>query len=186
VFQTWLRRIAERLDASELEYLVIGGQALLLYGEPRLTQDIDITLGVGPEALDRLQTIVKQLGLRLLVEEVEPFVQRTWVLPVQDPDSGIRVDFIFSSSEYEREAMRRARSVTIEGYPIRFASLEDLIVHKVVAGRPRDLEDLRGVLRRQRDVDRDYVRRWLKDFDRQLATDYERTFQTLLEEVDHE
>jgi hypothetical protein len=167
--------------------LVIGGQALLIYGKPRLTQDIDITLGVGPEALDRLQTIVKQLGLRLLVEEeVELFVQRTWVLPVQDPDSGIRVDFIFSSSEYEREAMRRARSVTIEGYPIRFASLEDLIVHKVVAGRPRDLEDLRGVLRRQRDVDRDYVRRWLKDFDRQLATDYERTLQTLLEEVDHE
>jgi len=186
MFQTWLRRIAEGLDAEGLEYLIIGGQALLLYGEPRLTKDIDVTLGVGPEALDRLRAIVDRLGLRVLVEEVKPFVQRTWVLPVQDPDSGIRVDFIFSSSDYEREAMRRARSVTIQSYPIRFASLEDLIVHKIVAGRPRDLEDVRSVLRRQREVDRAYIRRWLQDFDRGLATDHERNFQKLLKEVDGE
>lgn len=46
-----LKRIAAALDQSALPYVIIGGQAVLLYGEPRLTKDIDITLGVGLERL---------------------------------------------------------------------------------------------------------------------------------------
>ncbi len=49
MFQQLLESIAQGLDARGLPYMVIGGQAVLLYGEPRLTRDIDITLGVGPE-----------------------------------------------------------------------------------------------------------------------------------------
>jgi hypothetical protein len=35
--------------------MVIGGQAVLLYGEPRLTKDIDITLGEGIESLEKIK-----------------------------------------------------------------------------------------------------------------------------------
>jgi hypothetical protein len=43
-----------------------------------------------------------------------------------------------------------------------FASVEDVIIHKIVAHRPRDLEDLRGILRRTPEMDLRYIRRWLR------------------------
>jgi hypothetical protein len=48
---------------------------------------------------------------------------------------------------------------------VRYASLEDLIIHKLVAGRPRDIEDVRSILVRNADYDREYVQRWLADFE---------------------
>lgn len=45
-----------------------------------------------------------------------------------------------------------------------FATVEDLIIHKMVAGRPRDLEDVQSVLHRNPDVDVPYVQHWLRAF----------------------
>lgn len=51
-----IKRIAKILSANKIPYMIIGGQAVLIYGEPRITRDIDITLGVNinklPEILD--------------------------------------------------------------------------------------------------------------------------------------
>lgn len=95
MFEQLLTKIAEGLDASGIRYMVIGGQAVLLYGEPRLTKAIDITLGVN---LDRLEEVVQLADALLLQPLVEPgtFTRETLVLPCQDHRSGIRVDFIFS------------------------------------------------------------------------------------------
>jgi hypothetical protein len=46
MFTQLLERIAHGLDERQIPYMVIGGQAVLIYGEPRLTRDIDITVGV--------------------------------------------------------------------------------------------------------------------------------------------
>jgi predicted nucleotidyltransferase len=140
LFEEILSRIARELDSAGLPYMVIGGQAVLRYGEPRLTRDIDITLGVGIEGVPRVEKAVNDLNLKMLVEDPDAFVRRTFVLPAQDEASGIRVDFVFSFSEYERQAIARATSVDMIGVPVRFAALEDVIIHKIVAGRPRDLD----------------------------------------------
>lgn len=63
---------------------------------------------------------------------------------------------------------------------MRFASVEDLLVQKLVAGRPRDLEDARGVLNRHPDADAGYVRRWLAEFDAALGTGAAPAFDRLL------
>ena len=51
MFQQLLVELARALNRREIEYMIIGGQAVLIYGEFRLTRDIDITLGVGEERL---------------------------------------------------------------------------------------------------------------------------------------
>lgn len=51
---------------------------------------------------------------------------------------------------------------------MRFASPEDLVIHKLFARRPRDLEDVRGVILKNPGLDRDYVRGWLGEFDASL------------------
>jgi hypothetical protein len=146
--------------------MVIGGQAVLLYGEPRLTKDIDITLGVNTDQLDALIEIVRGVSLRPLPKDIPSFVKKTMVLPTLDENSGIRIDFIFSFTPYERQAIARAREVILSGKRIRFAALEDLIIHKIFAGRPRDLEDIRILALKNPAFDRAYVEKWLKQFDK--------------------
>jgi len=117
-----------------------------VYGEPRLTKDIDVTVAKEPEEVEEVIEAVNEMGLDILVDDAAGFVSQTYVLPTHEPSSGIRVDFIFSSSDYERQAIRRARSVRMGKAFVRVATPEDVVIHKIVAGRPRDIEDTKGVL----------------------------------------
>ncbi len=91
------------------------------------------------------------------------------VLPCQDPVTKIRVDLTFSFSPYERGAIQRAGGVEIGAARVRFASVEDLIIHKVIAGRPRDLEDVRILLIENPQADIVVIRRVLAEFSESLS-----------------
>jgi predicted nucleotidyltransferase len=165
LFEELLARIASGLSRGNLPYMIIGGQAVLIYGEPRLTKDIDITLGINIDRLNELLAVVKELSLTPLPEDVSVFVQKTMVLPVLEKGTGIRVDFIFSFTPYEKQAIGRAKRIILSGQEVCFASLEDLILHKMFAGRPRDLEDVRTLILKNPGFDVAYIRRWLREFD---------------------
>ena len=164
-FRGLLARITESLDAHGVAFMVIGGQAVLVHGEPRLTQDIDITLAADPHQLLDILAVCSDLGLEPLPEDVPAFVRTTYVLPAADPETGIRVDLIFSSTPYEAEAIARARRVNVGEALVPFATAEDLILHKLFAGRPRDIDDAVGVVRRRgTELDWKYLRRWAEEF----------------------
>jgi predicted nucleotidyltransferase len=183
VFQKILKRVARELKKASIPYMVIGGQAVLVYGEPRLTRDIDITLGIGVSELARIKRVLPAMGLKVLVKKVQEFVERTMVLPTKDKESEIRVDFIFSFSPYERQAIGRARDIEVGRSQVRFASLEDVVIHKVVAARPRDLEDIKSILVKNPKYDSDYISRWLKEFDQSLGQKFLETFKKTEEEI---
>jgi len=61
MFKKLLKKIANELNIHNIPYMVIGGQAVLLYVEPRLTKDIDITLGIGIDGIKVFQKIVKEV-----------------------------------------------------------------------------------------------------------------------------
>lgn len=164
MFQEILKKVALKLRELDIPYMVIGGQALLVHGEPRLTRDIDITLGAGLERLQGMLDAAGGISLRPLADDPEGFAERTMVLPCVDDESGVRVDFIFSLTPYERQAIDRAVKVQLAGTEVNFASAEDLVIHKVFAKRPRDLEDARSVIRRHPDLDVPYIRSWLALF----------------------
>jgi len=168
MFEALLERIAIGLDAEAIPYMVIGGQAVLVHGEPRLTRDVDVTLGVDIDQLPVVLRVSKALGLTPLVDP-EAFTRATMVLPCQDAATQIRVDLIFSFSPYERDAIRRACSVRMGNANVQFASVEDLIVHKILAGRPRDLDDVRAVLNKNPAADRRFIRDKLAEFSATLG-----------------
>jgi DNA-directed RNA polymerase subunit F len=163
--------------------MVIGGQAVLLYGEPRLTRDIDITLGMGVDGLDKLMDILPAVPLKVLVENVKEFVTKTMVLPALDERSGIRVDFVFSFSPYERQAIERAVDVRLGRSIIKFGSLEDVVIHKIIAGRPRDLEDVRSILVKNPQYDSGYIERWLKEFEDSLGQSFVAVYRNVIQET---
>jgi predicted nucleotidyltransferase len=165
MFDEILARIGASLERAGIPYIIIGGQAVLLYGEPRLTRDIDITVGINTDQLETLLTVVRHLSLKPLPEDISAFVRQTMVLPALDEATGIRVDFIFSFSPYESQAIQRANRIKILNQDVCFTSIEDLIIHKIFAGRPRDIEDVRTVILKNPGVDTTYIEKWLKAFD---------------------
>ncbi len=180
MFEELLSRIGATLDRRKLPYMVIGGQAVLLYGEPRLTRDIDITLGVGIDHIDEILAVVQKLSLKPIPKEIESFVKQTMVLPALDETTGIRVDFIFSFTIYEAEAIKRAKKIKIMGEEVSFASPEDVIIHKIFAKRPRDIEDVRTIILKNPGIDVQYIRDWLKEFD---ASSDKKEFLNIFDEI---
>jgi hypothetical protein len=164
-FADLIARLAVALEAKRIPFMLIGGQAVLLHGEPRLTQDVDVTIGVGPDQIRDLLDVCAALRLQPLPEDPGAFARETFVLPAADPETGLRLDLIFSTTPYETQAIARAVLVDVGSREVPFATAEDLILHKLFAGRPRDLEDAAGVVRRKgAEVDWEYLARWAREF----------------------
>jgi len=165
VIEKLIKEIARCLDQRDIPYMIIGGQAVLVYGRPRLTRDIDITLGVDTDKFELIEDVCKKLKLKILPESPKDFARKTRVLPAEEPESKIRVDFIFSFSEYEKQALKRTKRLEIDNYAVRFASCEDVIIHKMVAGRAIDEEDVKSILIKHKgSIDFEYIKRWLLEF----------------------
>lgn len=160
-----LKKTAQCLDKDNIPYMIIGGQAVLLYGTPRLTRDIDITLGVDTDKFSLIESVCSKLGLKILPESPEDFARETKVLPAEETKLRIRVDFIFSFTLYEAQAINRTKKVIMDGYPVKFASCEDVIIHKMIAGRAIDAEDVKNILvKNKNSIDINYIRKWLSEF----------------------
>jgi hypothetical protein len=139
-----LLRVVELLEGRGVPYMVIGGFANLQWGEPRTTLDLDITVAADDPELVALAGAAGTV----LVEDPSGFLARTRVLPVRLAD-GTRVDLIAATLPYEIDAIGRARAVEVSGRRVRVCAPEDLVIHKILSERPRDIDDVAGVLRRQ-------------------------------------
>lgn len=161
-----LKNLAKGLKEKKIDYMIIGGQAVLIYGEPRLTKDIDITIDIGIEGYEKIKDIIERLNLKIIPKNPYEFLKDTMVLPVIDEKTGLRIDFIFSFSEYEKQAMKRVNKVKIDDEYINYASIEDLIIHKMISGRERDLEDIKIIMLKNKNIDEKYILKYLKEFEK--------------------
>lgn len=185
MIEKFIKQIALHLDKSKIPYMIIGGQAVLLYGTPRLTRDIDITLGIDTDKFLLIEKVCKKLGLKILPENPEDFTKETKVLPAEETKLKIRVDFIFSFTPYERQAIKRARKVSMAGYSVKFASCEDVIIHKMFAGRAIDEEDVKNILiKNRRKINLRYIKKWLSEFSKiSDQKGISRSFNNLLKQI---
>ena len=185
MFNQLIVKIAEGLEKKEIPYMIIGGQAVLMYGDPRFTNDIDITLGVNPDKLVDVLKLAGELSLIPLVENASEFVKKTMVLPLKDNLSGIRVDLIFSFSLFEQQAIKNSKKVLLETKEVNFARLEDIVIHKIIAGRGRDIDDIKAILSKNPAYDKEYIAEWLKKFDETLSGNYLQKFMDISESINH-
>jgi hypothetical protein len=158
---------------------IIGGLAVQRWGEPRFTRDVDVTalVGFGPEErfVDACLSAFEPAR-----QDARDFALRYRVLLLK-AESGVPIDIALGAIPFEAETIERATAYEFEpGGTLLTCSAEDLIIHKVIAGRPRDIGDVEGVVGRQlRRLDFERIRSWLRAFsevadERDLAGDFER------------
>jgi hypothetical protein len=149
--------VTELLKARQFPYAVIGGLAVSLRGEPRVTADVDLVLGITIDAAIDLIPSLKGTSLEPLFSGVEEVVQRAFILPLRHRPSGVNVDLAIGLSGFERQALARAEAMNIAGHDVMVATAEDLLIMKLIAGRPRDQQDIEGIIAAQgRRLDWDY------------------------------
>lgn len=129
-------------------FCFIGGIAVLKWGEPRLTLDVDLTLltGYGNEE-PFIEDLVSRFAAR--VDDAAGFARRHRVVLLRS-DNGTPVDVALGALPFEERSVGRAVPFDIgDGSSLRVCRAEDLIVHKVFAGRDRDWVDVEGTAIRQ-------------------------------------
>ena len=138
------------LDAKSWPNCVIGGIALQRWGEPRLTQDVDLTLLAG---FGREEGYVDALLARYQarVESPRDFALAHRVVLLRSGD-GVGIDIALGGLPFERNAVARATEFEFtSGERIRTCLAEELVVMKAIASRDQDWIDIKGVLIRQGD-----------------------------------
>lgn len=147
------------LNKTKVPYLVIGGVAAGVIGEPRFTHDIDIDLMLDPKALSGFLEKAKKAGFRVDMETAQQDMETQGAFRIAG--GAFHVDFIVVSTELEKMAIQRAQIQTLYGVKVAFPTPEDLILLKVIPGRPQDLLDIDRIARRHRThLDEAYLRRW--------------------------
>ena len=108
---------------------------------------MDVTVQLRTEDAPGFVSRMKRAGFDLRIRDIEGFVKKTRVLPFVHRDSGVPVDVVLAGPGLEEEFLERARPVDLGGVVLPVISPEDLIITKILASRPKDLEDIRGILR---------------------------------------
>lgn len=140
-----LADLAAALDAVDAPWYVFGAQAALIWGRPRLTTDVDVTVRFGA-ATEELVRALARHGFALRIEATDAFIRQTRVLPLEHRASALALDLVLAAPGLEDAFLERAVPVDVGGTSIPFISPEDLITTKILAGRPKDIGDVRGVL----------------------------------------
>jgi hypothetical protein len=158
------------LDATNMPSMVIGGVAASVLGQPRLTQDVD-ALAILPEGewANAVSTAARH-GILPRIENPLDFARRSRVLLMRHVESGIDIDVTFGGLLFEQAAIDNSKIHDIGGLRVRLPRVEDLLIMKAVARRPKDLQDIEGLLAAHPEADVATVRQWVSEFATAMST----------------
>lgn len=150
-------------------WYVFGAQAVIAYGVPRLSADVDVTLKLVPDDPEALVRDMEAAGFALRVEDPD-FVRRTRVMPFVHVATAMPLDIVLAGSGLEDEFLDRARPMDLGGTIVPMLDREDLVLAKVLAGRPKDLEDAQNLWRLHgRELKADRIRHVLRELETALS-----------------
>lgn len=141
-----LRALRNALEELKLPWLVIGGVAVIAHGVARYTADVDATVLAGRERLEPLFDTLARHEIRPRIAAALEFARERQVLLVRHDPSAVSLDISLAWLPFEEEAIRRGENCDYSGVTLRIARPEDLIIYKIVAARPRDLDDAERLL----------------------------------------
>jgi hypothetical protein len=159
--------VIDGLESMEIPYMVVGGFAVILYGQPRLTIDVDIVVDM---KLYHVKPFVAAFPIPHFYaseEGIRDSLQRCYPFNVIEPTTGAKVDLVPLPREpFTRAAFDRRQRLTYDeqGHSAMFIAPEDIVVAKLAAydGTESDkhLQDAQSVLTMQwGDLDLDLMRR---------------------------
>jgi len=159
-----LKELCSFLEDQGIEYMLIGGLAVGVWGEPRATVDIDFLVATGLDDFDALkQKLTESSRFVFIHDGPMVFGKITFLRATLKSNADISVDFLFADDEFKNRALQRKETVILNDVPVNISSPEDLILLKLLSGREQDRLDAEKIIKIQKEnLDMEYMKEWLR------------------------
>jgi hypothetical protein len=162
-----LRHLVRCFESLGIQYFVTGSMASMAYGEPRLTNDIDVVADIKKEHIVGLKKCFPEDEFYLSEEAIQEAINRHHQFNVIHPASGLKIDVIVrKKSGLDNSRFERIKRLNITGdTEANFSSPEDVIIKKMEFYKEgeseKHLRDITGILKISGDIiDYNYINRW--------------------------
>lgn len=144
------------LDSLKIPYALIGGLALAPHNVVRATEDLDFLLDSTLAELSALARQIETRGFPSVARKggVEDPIAAVVIVEIPSSTGNVRCDLILPSRRWQRDVVRDATAVTIEGTTVRVVQAQGLFLLKLYAGGPQDLLDAADLLRMESSAER--------------------------------
>jgi len=141
-----LQAFHEALVELGAPFTFIGGVAVIARGVPRLTVDIDATVRAPDTDVDSIFEALARHNIGPRMDQAREFARKNHVFLALHEPTGTPIDLSLAYLEFEDEAIRSSDEINYAHLRIPVARAEDLVVYKIVAFRPRDIDDAEKLL----------------------------------------
>jgi hypothetical protein len=162
-----LQKIVEALDGLNIPYLITGSVGAMAYGEPRLTNDIDIVAAIEENHIPGLLDAFPAEEFYLSEDAIRDAIRYRKQFNIIHPATGLKIDLIIrQDNAFDNSRFSRIRRIKpADTYTANFAAPEDIIIMKMryyqEGGSEKHLRDIVGILKISGDeVNKSYINDW--------------------------
>lgn len=164
-----LVNVAKVLNQLNIPYIVSGGVAILIWGRPRFTADIDIVMELKDSDVDKLERglLKKSKGSYIDVNSIRQALADKSEFNFIDNETGMKVDFwvLKENDPFDISRMNRKVAKKIFGEKIYFSSAEDLILSKLIwykiSPSERQMDDVKSIFKISgTKLNKKYLNKW--------------------------
>jgi predicted nucleotidyltransferase len=159
-----IKSVSQLLKEDDVEGIIIGGLAVSLLGRPRFTNDIDLMILDLDDRLPEFIEKLKKYGIRPRVDDAIDFARKSRVLLMRHMESGINIDISMGIMPFERESVGRRKIESSFGLEVPLPLPEDLIIFKAISRRPQDIEDIKSIIARHPNIDKERILIVVREF----------------------
>lgn len=147
------------LEETKSDYVIIGGLAVSVIGEPRTTLDIDLILSIPENDIQLFLKHIIDKGFELNMQKELKRIEHTGTFRFSM--GFFHADIILASSTFENSVFKRRKKIKLVNKNAYFPSPEDLIILKIMVGREKDMLDVKSIVTRHKNkLDRKYLEKW--------------------------
>jgi hypothetical protein len=165
-----LADLSAAFDSAGAMWYLFGARAAIVHGVARFTADVDVTVRP-PETMSTaaLVAVLERHRFRPRVSDPD-FFERTRVVPFVHTPTTRPLDVVLAGPGLEERFFERASVRLIEDVRVPVASAEDVILMKMLAGRPKDIEDVVAIAAAQQEtLEVGYIRETVRIIEEALA-----------------
>lgn len=154
-----LRTVVAWLEENATPYVVVGGVAASVLGEPRQTRDVDLIAAISPANVDGALNQARAFGLSLAHPDAVALAQKFRMLRLKLDSNRVYVDIFLAATPLEQDIIHSGRVFGGGDFTYKLVSPEYLLVMKIISGRAHDIAHCVDVIAHQPGLDWDLIER---------------------------